>query len=256
VCAAGGQLQCTGGSEQNTCTPLPPLSATDPTCDGIDDDCDGAIDDECACTQATATVAAHVTASRAFACSSTPVSFFSEGFESGTLSGWTATGNASASTALAHAGSYSAQLAGTGLSTLRRTISTAGLSTATLSLQVRTRGPSSAGYNPAIRHSINGGSSWTTLASHPGPLNAWSALSFSTLPINASLQLSFEASPTETTRFVHYDSISVTGTCATPAWFAQGSNAQLGTSSGASVTLYNLHSEPGVWRSGGCPVLP
>ena len=41
-CAAGGGVECVGA--------VPPLSATDATCDGTDDDCDGAIDEDCSCT--------------------------------------------------------------------------------------------------------------------------------------------------------------------------------------------------------------
>jgi hypothetical protein len=41
ACAATGSTSCVGGAERNSCTPGTP---TDEVCNGIDDDCDGAID--------------------------------------------------------------------------------------------------------------------------------------------------------------------------------------------------------------------
>jgi hypothetical protein len=46
VCAANGQLECQGGSEVDTCTPGPQNEPTDVTCDGLDGDCDGVVDED------------------------------------------------------------------------------------------------------------------------------------------------------------------------------------------------------------------
>lgn len=46
VCASTGVTSCTNGIPGDSCVPNPPLSPTDTTCDNVDDDCDGLIDDE------------------------------------------------------------------------------------------------------------------------------------------------------------------------------------------------------------------
>ena len=45
ACAATGSTSCVGGVEQNSCTPGTPGSGPD-TCSGLDEDCDGAIDED------------------------------------------------------------------------------------------------------------------------------------------------------------------------------------------------------------------
>ncbi len=45
ACAQAGQLLCIQGATQDTCNPGTP-AADDATCDGIDNDCDGAVDEE------------------------------------------------------------------------------------------------------------------------------------------------------------------------------------------------------------------
>ena len=46
VCHAYGNLICVNGVLIDTCTPGPPLSSDDATCDGIDDDCDAQVDED------------------------------------------------------------------------------------------------------------------------------------------------------------------------------------------------------------------
>lgn len=72
ACASTGTTSCASGVERDSCRPGPPLGTTDPTCDGVDDDCDARTDEEfpvqatacgvgaCASTGATACVAGTV----------------------------------------------------------------------------------------------------------------------------------------------------------------------------------------------------
>ncbi|MCU0671411.1 MAG: MopE-related protein [Myxococcota bacterium] len=46
ACAAAGATSCSGGVEVDSCTPGMP-AANDATCDGVDDDCDGSVDEDC-----------------------------------------------------------------------------------------------------------------------------------------------------------------------------------------------------------------
>jgi hypothetical protein len=46
VCAATGATSCVGGVVQDSCTPGPQDETTDVTCDGLDGDCDGAVDED------------------------------------------------------------------------------------------------------------------------------------------------------------------------------------------------------------------
>ena len=46
ACEAPGQTMCVDGSEVDNCTPFEPLAPTDVTCDEVDDDCDGDVDDD------------------------------------------------------------------------------------------------------------------------------------------------------------------------------------------------------------------
>ncbi|MCC6619988.1 MAG: hypothetical protein IT385_01955 [Deltaproteobacteria bacterium] len=46
VCARGGVMVCEGGDPTDDCVPGAPLSESDATCDGQDDDCDGATDED------------------------------------------------------------------------------------------------------------------------------------------------------------------------------------------------------------------
>src|SRR5262245_15065635 len=44
ACAASGVTSCVAGVEQDSCTPGTP-AANDASCDGVDDDCDGSVDE-------------------------------------------------------------------------------------------------------------------------------------------------------------------------------------------------------------------
>jgi hypothetical protein len=46
VCAATGNFECSGGVEIDNCTPGPQDEPLDVTCDGVDGDCDGAVDED------------------------------------------------------------------------------------------------------------------------------------------------------------------------------------------------------------------
>ncbi len=46
VCASTGTATCFAGEMQDSCTPAQASAATDATCDGVDDDCDGAVDED------------------------------------------------------------------------------------------------------------------------------------------------------------------------------------------------------------------
>ena len=46
ACAATGATSCSGGAVVDSCAPGAKLAATDTTCDGVDDDCDGQPDEE------------------------------------------------------------------------------------------------------------------------------------------------------------------------------------------------------------------
>ncbi len=254
ACVQQGVTSCANGFIVDSCAPSSPLVQDDFACDGIDEDCDDIADEDCTCVAQTSTLSAHASAGRAFVCGATAVTFFSDGFENGSLGNWSATGNFSASNALAQAGTYSAQAAFTGTPTLRRTFDTSALTTATLSFNVRTRGPTTAGYGIHIRRSTNAGSAWTTIASAPGPFASWQTPSFNNMPISSSLLVSFEATTTDATRFVHYDNIALSGTCATPTYFTTGTQSSLGTNASATATLHRALSEANVWRSGACAI--
>jgi hypothetical protein len=45
-CVAQGQLVCRNGRTTDTCAAGDPLSSTDATCDAVDDDCDGSVDED------------------------------------------------------------------------------------------------------------------------------------------------------------------------------------------------------------------
>lgn len=48
VCAAMGSSSCVAGAAVPNCTPGVPLATDDTTCDGVNDDCDGTTDEDCA----------------------------------------------------------------------------------------------------------------------------------------------------------------------------------------------------------------
>ena len=48
VCTSVGQLECQSGAEVNTCTPSLPTESEEATCDDLDNDCDGQVDEGCA----------------------------------------------------------------------------------------------------------------------------------------------------------------------------------------------------------------
>jgi hypothetical protein len=45
-CSAAGQLECQSGTQVDTCTPGPQNEPSDITCDGLDGDCDGPVDED------------------------------------------------------------------------------------------------------------------------------------------------------------------------------------------------------------------
>jgi hypothetical protein len=46
ACAATGTSTCVAGAVTSGCTPRSPLASTDTTCNGVDDDCDGSVDED------------------------------------------------------------------------------------------------------------------------------------------------------------------------------------------------------------------
>jgi hypothetical protein len=48
VCSSVGQIECQDGSEVNSCTPGTPTESDEATCDDLDNDCDGQVDEGCA----------------------------------------------------------------------------------------------------------------------------------------------------------------------------------------------------------------
>ena len=53
ACRRSGTVACVAGHVVDSCQPASPLAATDTTCDRVDDDCDGAVDDDIARTVTT-----------------------------------------------------------------------------------------------------------------------------------------------------------------------------------------------------------
>lgn len=49
ACERTGTSACQGGSVIDSCTPGPPLASNDPSCDGVDDDCDAFSDEDAVC---------------------------------------------------------------------------------------------------------------------------------------------------------------------------------------------------------------
>lgn len=82
ACAATGTLSCVDGQLSDSCMPGVP-APTDATCDGVDDDCDGLVDEDCASASVTA---------------------FESDFESG-LGQFESIGSCATSSAAAHTGS-------------------------------------------------------------------------------------------------------------------------------------------------------
>ena len=64
ACARSGQLRCLGGAVVNTCSPGAP-SSNDPVCDGVDSDCDDAVDEDFSGTLVICGVGACAVATRA-----------------------------------------------------------------------------------------------------------------------------------------------------------------------------------------------
>ncbi len=46
ACGATGSTSCVAGVVEDSCAPTSPSSSTDPVCDGVDEDCDGAVDED------------------------------------------------------------------------------------------------------------------------------------------------------------------------------------------------------------------
>jgi alpha-tubulin suppressor-like RCC1 family protein len=255
---SGSPQTCTTGCEDmsacadgNACCPAGCTTANDNDCD-------------IPCSDAFVTVSDHVAAGRAVSNCSTTGAIWSAAFEADSAPPTTYFTSVAGSTAVvsvcgentaagcAQAGNFSLRFqGGTTNPSAYINLNTAGLVTPTLRFYRRPYALE-AGDTWVVEYSTNNGSTYTTLESltnlPTGTSTSYASLSFP-VPATAALRIRFRLASTETTDYVHLDTVSVTG-C---QFRAVGSNVALGFDGNQRLALRQEPSAPGNWISGTCP---
>lgn len=206
ACKAIGAVACSAGQRTTVCEPGSPLAPDDATCDGVDDNCNGEVDEGCAaCVAQTSTIAVHESAGRAYE-TDVCVARFQDDFN-GSLSQWVVATNASiiSDSETQTTGAIPlAQLTGT--SELRAEVDTSHMVAPTLGY-LRGSFNMSGDDVFTVRVSQNSGYTWTTLETRIGAFE-WGHRARA-LPKAQRLLISFTTSQTEASDVAYLDRVIV-----------------------------------------------